>query len=254
MYCMGRPIQICSCPMGRENIIRDSRVAGRVLACCLIGLALACGCSQVGSSAGGGGDARAFRRIESRLARSGAMEGSGTVTFTRANEGIEIPFAMSISEDLVITLDAEVNHFMIPFEGTTTLVSTPDRSLVSTPIGVFDLGRMGHSHGAVRVGLMSLLGGGDGLLLWVKSQGCAVAKKVECGGLSIKLEPDDTGYFINSWEVKAEDGTTFKGSVDDLEPGPDRLPRSITGTVLPDAIEVDLEFEEVRRVAEQFDG
>jgi hypothetical protein len=101
---------------------------------------------------------------------------------------------------------------------------------------------------------MSLLAGGDGLLLWVESQGCAVTEKVECGGLSIKLKPDDTGYFIDSWEVKTEDGTTFKGSIDDLEPGPDRLPRSIVGTVLPDAIEVDIEFEEVRRVAEQFDG
>jgi len=233
---------------------RHQVVPVRFVAFCLLGLlALASGCSQVGKSAAVG-DAWAFRKVEARLDRAGGMEGSGTVRFVRANEAMEIPFSMSISEDLVITLDAEVRHFMIPFEGTSTLISTEERSVVNTPIGVFDLARMGHSHNAVRAALLSALAGGDGLLLWVKSQGCQVARKVECGGLSIKMEPDDTGYFVDSWEVKALDGTTFKASVDDLDPGPDRLPRAISGTVLPDAIGVDLEFDRVRRIEEQIDG
>jgi hypothetical protein len=202
----------------------------------------------------GGGDAGAFRKVESRLAGTSGVEGSGTATFVRANQAIEIPFDMSISEDLVITLDAEVRHFLIPFEGTTTLVSSDERSVVTTPIGMFDLARMGQSHSAVRAALLSALAGGDGLLQWVKSQGCEVARRVECGGLSIMMEPDETGYYVESWEVKALDGTTFKASVDDLEPGPDRLPSSISGTVLPDAVGVDLEFSRVRRLSEHIDG
>jgi hypothetical protein len=196
------------------------------------------------NTAGGAG---AFRKVESRLARAGGTVASGTATFVRANQAIEIPFSMSVSSDLVINLDAEVRHFMIPFAGTCTLTSSEERSALTTPIGVFDLARMGRSHNEVRAALLSALAGGDGLLLWVKSQGCQVAERVECGGLSIKLEPDETGYFIDSWEVKAPDGTTFKASIDELEPGPDRLPRSITGTVLPDAIGVDLEFDRIRR-------
>jgi len=233
---------------------RRSKAAGNLLVFSLIGLALVSGCSQMGKPGSDSTDAMAFRRIESRLSRSGGLEGSGTVRFERAGEGIEIPFTMSISEDLVITLDAQINHFMIPFEGTITLLSSRDRSMVSTPIGVFDLGRMGHSHNAVRAGLLSVLSGGDGLLLWVKSQGCQVGAEVECGNLKIRMKPDETGYSIDSWEVKAEDGTTFKGSIDDLYPGPDRLPRSITGTVLPDEIEVDVEFDDIRRVGDDLDG
>jgi len=232
---------------------RHHLAACGLLVLCLLGLALASGCSQVGRSAAAG-DAGAFRRVESRLDRAGGMEGSGTVRFIRANEAMEIPFTMSISKDLVITLDAEVRHFMIPFEGTSTLISSEERTMVSTPIGMFDLARMGHSHNAVRAALLSALAGGDGLLLWVKSQGCRVAREVECGGLSIKMEPDETGYFVDSWEVKAPDGTSFKASIDEVEPGPDRLPRSISGTVFPDAIGVDLEFERVRRFDEQIDG
>lgn len=223
-----------------------------MLACSLAGLALTPGCSRM-DRPDTAGDTGAFRKVESRLERVPGVEGSGTARFIRANQAMEIPFNMSISEDLMITLDAEVRHFLIPFDGTTTLVSSEERSVVSTPIGVFDLGRMGHSHSAVRAALLSALAGGDGLLLWVKSQGCEVARRVDCGGLSIRMEPDETGYFIDSWEVKALDGTTFKASVDDLEPGPDRLPRSITGTVLPDAIGVDLEFDRIRRFDEQTD-
>jgi hypothetical protein len=199
-------------------------------------------------------DTGAFRKVESRLARAPGVEGSGTVRFVRANQAIEIPFSMSISEDLVIKLDAEVRHFLVPFEGIARLVSSGERSVVTTPIGVFDLARMGHSHSAIRAALLSALAGGDGLLLWVKSQGCRVTKQVECGGLSIRMEPDETGYFIQSWEVKTLDGTAFKASVDDLEPGPDRLPRSITATVEPDAIGVDLEFDRIRRMDRQIDG
>ena len=222
--------------------------AGGLLACCLLGLALGSGCSQVGRSAKGSADARAFGRIGSRLADSRGMEGSGAIRFERAHESMEIPFSVSISRDLVITLDAEITHFMIPFKGTVTLVSSADRSVVHTPIGVMDIGRMGHAHSAVRAGLLSLLRGGDGLMLWVKSQGCPAGRKVECEGLSIRLGPDDTGYLIETWEVKTEDGTTFKGSVDDLAPGTGRLPRLISGTVYPDGINVDLEFDEVREI------
>ncbi len=224
----------------------------RLLACCLmaVAVAFASGCSQMRTAGEGDGDARAFRRIESRLSQPGVIEGRGTVSFSRASEGIEIPFSMSISEDLVITVDAEISHFMIPFEGVSTLVSSEERTLVSTPIGMLDLARMGHPHSAVRAGLFALLGGGDGLLLWARKQGCGVGHEMECGDLSIRLKPDETGYFIESWEVKAADGTTFKASIYALEPGPDRLPRSISGTVLPDQIEVDLEFDEISRAGD----
>jgi hypothetical protein len=232
--------------------IRWGMVFG-ILACSMAGLALAPGCSRMARPETAG-ESGAFRKVESRLEKIPGVEGRGTASFTRANQAIEIPFNMSISEDLVINLDAEVRHFLIPFEGTTTLVSSEERSVVSTPIGVFDLGRMGHSHSAVRAALLSALAGGDGLLLWVKSQRCEVARRVDCGGLTIRMEPDETGYFIDSWEVKALDGTTFKASVDDLEPGPDRLPRSITGIVLPDGIGVDLEFDRIRSFDEQIDG
>ena len=232
--------------MTRHQAVPEVRGrAGGFLLCCLLCLALACSYTQLEKPMDES-DIRAFRRIESRLGRAETLEGSGTVTFSRANQDIVIPFSMSISKDLVITLDAEVRHFLLPFEGTTSLHSLPDRTMVKTSMGIFDLGRMGHSHSAVRAGLLSALAGGDRLLLWVKSRGRRIGREVECDDLSIKLDPDETGYFIDSWEVETGDGTTLKASIDDLEPGPDRLPRHITGMVEPDGISVELEFEDIR--------
>jgi hypothetical protein len=218
------------------------------LLCCTLFGVLVPGCGQMGRPGLERSDRQVFGSIESRLADFQGVEGAGKITVKRAHESIEVPFTLVISEDLVIILEGELRHFLVPFEGSARLVSTELGTVVHTSMGVFDVGDEAYPPPTVRAILLSAFMGGDGLVLWLKSNECEPGAEIACEGLDLKLRAGREHASVDEWEIKGPEGQTFKGAVHAYDKGSGLLPKVIRGSAYPDEIDFQVEYDDIHRI------
>ncbi len=203
------------------------------------------GCSQVSHLRKAQSEQRMLEAIAKRVNALETIEGRGTVRVEYHDERIDVPFGLRLSGHALLEIDAEISSGLFPGLGKISIVSDDNETLVYAGMGIVNLAKSDTMQTALRALLLSLFGGGDLLVFWLRSNGCELARSTTCSGLDLEFTVNREYRSVEKWAIKDRAGrASFDGLVYAWNGG-GPLPRIVTGVVHPQEIAVTVEYEEI---------
>ncbi len=184
-----------------------------------------------------------LRTIVRKLHDIGGLKGNGWITAEVRGERLGAPFEVAIAGDgrIELTLHPGTNSLLWR---EFSLKSTQERTTVVTPDSEFEVKIANISPRGLYAFLLSIAGG-DMIVRWLDSAGCALAGVIVCDGLEFEVRVDPSTSSVSSWTIHDEKGAELNAIIYRYSMSPIPMPRIISATVQPYDVIFGVRYEKI---------